>query len=35
MCIRDSYEKSKWLRVDHYHADCYKEAKQPYGKPLD
>ena len=33
--ICNVYEKSKWVRVDHYHADCYKLAKNPYGKPLD
>ena len=33
--ICNVYDKSKWIRVEHYHADCYKEAKQPFGKPLD
>lgn len=33
--ICNVYEKNKWIRVEHYHADCYKEAKQPFGKPLD
>ena len=33
--ICNVYEKSKWLRVEHYHSDCYKLAKEPFGKPLD
>ena len=33
--ICNVYEKHQWVRVDHYHADCYKLAKQPYGKPVD
>lgn len=33
--ICNVYEKHKWVRVDHFHADCYKEAKQPFGKPVD
>ena len=33
--ICNVYEKNKWVRVEHFHADCYKEAKQPFGKPID
>lgn len=33
--ICNVYEKNIWKQVVHYHADCYTEAKQPYGKPLD
>jgi hypothetical protein len=33
--ICNVYEKNKWLRVEHFHADCYKKAKQPFGKPVD
>lgn len=33
--ICNVYEKSKWVRVDHYHSDCYKSAKEPFGKPVD
>ncbi len=33
--ICNVYEKSKWIRVDHFHSDCYKLAKEPFGKPLD
>jgi hypothetical protein len=32
--ICNIYEKSMWVRVDHYHFPCYKEAKEPYG-PVD
>ena len=33
--ICNVYEKHQWVRVDHYHADCYKLAKEPFGKPVD
>ena len=33
--ICNVYEKSKWVRVEHFHADCYKSAKYPFGKPID
>ena len=33
--ICNVYEKNKWLRVEHFHADCYQLAKQPFGKPID
>ena len=33
--ICNVYEKSQWIRVVHYHSDCYKLAKNPFGKPLD
>ncbi|NNE75121.1 MAG: hypothetical protein HKN26_15755 [Acidimicrobiales bacterium] len=33
--ICNIYTKGVWERVDHYHADCYKTAKQPYGKPAE
>jgi len=29
--ICNIYEKNAWIRVDHYHYPCYKEAKEPYG----
>lgn len=32
--ICNIYEKNMWVRVDHYHFPCYKEAKEPYG-PVD
>jgi len=31
--IANVYEGGMWLRVEHYHADCYDEAEQPYGPP--
>ena len=33
--ICNVYEKNSWIRVEHFHADCYKLAKQPFGKPID
>ncbi len=33
--ICNVYVKGKWDRVEHFHADCYKKAKQPFGKPID
>lgn len=33
--IANVYEDGMWLRVEHYHADCYDEAQQPYGPPAD
>ncbi len=29
--ICNIYEKNSWVRVDHYHYPCYKDAKEPYG----
>jgi hypothetical protein len=29
--IANVYENGTWVRVEHFHADCYEEAKQPYG----
>lgn len=29
--IANVYENGVWARVEHYHADCYKEANEPYG----
>ena len=31
--IANVYEDGQWLRVEHFHADCYDEASQPYGEP--
>jgi hypothetical protein len=31
--IANVYEDGNWVRVEHYHADCYDEANQPYGPP--
>jgi hypothetical protein len=33
--IANVYDGTTWLRVEHYHADCYDEAGQPYGTPKD
>ena len=33
--ICNVYVKNKWDRVEHFHAECYKLAKQPFGEPLD
>ena len=33
--IANVYENGTWLRVEHYHADCYDEAGQPYGSPTE
>jgi len=31
--IANVYRDGSWVRVEHYHADCYDEAGQPYGPP--
>ncbi len=31
--IANVYEGGVWDRVEHYHVDCYTEAKEPYGPP--
>ena len=31
--ICNVYIKGKWDRVEHYHEECYDEAKAPYGPP--
>jgi hypothetical protein len=33
--ICNVYEKGTWLRVEHFHSECYKTAKEPFGAPLD
>ena len=33
--ICNVYAGNKWDRVEHYHPDCYKKAKSPYGAPAD
>lgn len=33
--IANVYVKGTWDRVEHFHADCYAEANQPYGDPAD
>jgi hypothetical protein len=29
--IANVYEDGVWMRVEHYHLDCYHEAGSPYG----
>jgi hypothetical protein len=29
--ICNVYVKGVWARVEHYHADCYADAGEPYG----
>jgi hypothetical protein len=29
--IANVYQNGAWVRVEHYHADCYGEAGEPYG----
>ncbi|MDQ6927921.1 MAG: hypothetical protein M3159_04570 [Actinomycetota bacterium] len=29
--IANVYINGKWNRVEHYHADCYENAGEPYG----
>jgi hypothetical protein len=31
--IANVYVNGTWDRVEHYHADCYQEASEPYGSP--
>jgi hypothetical protein len=33
--IANVYVDGTWNRVEHFHADCYVEADQPYGDPSD
>jgi hypothetical protein len=29
--IANVYENGVWNRVEHYHAECYEQAGEPYG----
>ena len=31
--IANVYEDGKWVRVEHFHEECYPEAGSPYGDP--
>jgi hypothetical protein len=31
--IANVYERGVWNRVEHFHADCYRQAGEPYGEP--
>jgi hypothetical protein len=33
--ICNVYEKNVWVRVEHFHAECYEVAGSPYGTPAD
>ena len=33
--IANVYEDGNWVRVEHYHAECYDKAGQPYGEPAE
>jgi hypothetical protein len=33
--ICNVYEKGVWLRVEHFHAECYDSAGSPYGPSAD
>lgn len=33
--ICNVYVKNQWDRVEHYHPECYEEAKSPYGEPAE
>ena len=31
--IANVYVDGTWVRVEHYHAECYERAEEPYGPP--
>ena len=31
--IANVYDDGKWIRVEHFHAECYENAGKPYGEP--
>ena len=31
--IANVYEDGVWKRVEHFHAECYRDAGEPYGSP--
>jgi hypothetical protein len=31
--IANVYVEGTWDRVEHFHADCYRAAGEPYGQP--
>ncbi len=33
--ICNVYVKGRWDRVEHFHAECYDKADQPFGEPED
>jgi hypothetical protein len=33
--IANLYTEGVWVRVEHYHSDCYQDAGEPYGEPAE
>lgn len=33
--IANVYEEGTWKRVEHFHAECYDKAGEPYGVPAE
>jgi hypothetical protein len=33
--IANIYENGSWVRVEHFHADCYGDAGEPFGPATD
>ena len=33
--IANVYENATWVRVEHFHADCYDQAGMPYGEAAE
>jgi len=33
--IANVYVDGNWLRVEHFHADCYERAGSPYGEATE
>jgi len=33
--IANVYERGAWNRVEHFHADCYRDAGDPYGEAVE
>ena len=31
--IANVYEEGRWMRVEHFHEECYQDAERPYGEP--
>lgn len=33
--ICNVYNEDRWVRIEHYHHECYGAAGAPYGEPAD
>ncbi len=33
--ICNVYDDGDWVRVEHFHDECYLDAEQPFGPPVD